>query len=254
MRLHSFVTTNIERNLLWTLRRQSTYDHHYVPVTVKSFQFDLSRNYAKKSKTKERVSGKGRRVVSYKVTDEQLRECVDVDKYYTRMEKAITAFQEDCVKQLSARSTIGSIETVIVKVDGKHHQLQDIAQIHRNPKMVTISMVEYPDRIKAAVQALATSGLNLNPQQDGTTIFIPVVKVTKDHRMALVKNGKLLFNKCRDKIKKEQSEFIRKVEDNQNISSDDSRAIRNQLIAMADEYIAKAEEVFKVKENELLNN
>lgn len=236
------------------LRGQSTYNQHYVPVVVKTFQFDFSRNYAKKSKTKDRVGGKGSRVVSYKVSDEQLREAVDVDKYQAKMEKAIIRFQDDCVKQLSSRSTIGSIETVLVKSDGKQHQLQDIAQIHRTPKMVTINMVEFPDKIKAAFQALTTSGLNLNPQQDGSTIFVPVVKVTKDHRLALVKNAKLLFNKCRDQIKKEQSEFIRKVEDNQQITADDSRAIRNQLIVMADEYVAKAEDTLKVKENELLNN
>lgn len=254
MRLHSFVTNNVQRNFLWTLKRQSAHDQHYVPAIVKTFQFDLSCNYAKQSKTKAKVGGKGSRVVSYKLTDEQLRELVDVDKYQTRMEKAITLFQEDCIKHLSARSTVGNIETIIVNVDGKQHQLQDIAQIHRKPKMITMNMVEFPDKIKAAMKALAGSGLNLNPQQDGCSIFIPVVKVTKDHRLALVKNGKALFTKCRDEIKKVQADFIRKVEDNRNINSDDSRAIRNQLIGMADEYVAKAEGIFKIKENELLNN
>lgn len=241
------------RNLLCTLTRQS--QQSSVLATVQPLQIAVSRSYAKKSKAAEKARNKGHRVSSYKLPDEQLREIVDLDKYHAKLGKTIDSFQENCIKHLSLRSTVGSIETVIVKADGERHELQDIAQIIRkNPKTIAINMIDFPEKIKPALSALSKSGLNLNPQQDGTTIFVPVVKVSKDHRVALAKNGKALFIQCRDEIKKLQAEFIRKVENNTTISADDNFAVRNQLTDMADEYVTKAEGIFKTKESELLNN
>lgn len=228
---------------------------NYALAPVQSIRIDVWRHYAKKSKAKEAARNKGVRGVSYKLRDEQLREIVDIDKYNDKLNKAIDGFQSDCIKQLSLRSTVGSIETVIVKSDGERYELQDIAQIIRkNPKTIIINMADFPDKIKPALHALTKSGLNLNPQQEGTTIFVPVAKVSKEHRTLLVKNAKGLFVKCRDQIKNVQSEFIRKVTNNTTISTDDNMAARNQLTEMADEYVAKADDIFKTKEHELLNN
>lgn len=257
LRLCPSLVTSIQRNSLYTLAKPSLnlFKHNQTLATVHSVQIDGSRHYAKKPKANEAARNKGVRAVSYKLRDEQLRDIVDIDKYNAKLGKAIEGFQDDCVKHLSLRSTVGSIETVVVKCDGQRYELQDIAQIIRkNTKTIVINMADFPEKIKPALQALAKSGLNLNPQQDGTTIFVPVVKISKEHRASLAKNAKGLFVKCRDQIKNVQSEFIRKVTNNTQISVDDNMAARNQLTQMADEYVAKAEEIFKTKEKELLNS
>lgn len=62
-------------------------------------------------------------------------------------------------------------------MDGKDHTLQELAQIVRtNPKTVILKMAIFPQAIPAVIQALQKSGMNLNPQQDGTSIYIPVPK------------------------------------------------------------------------------
>lgn len=64
-----------------------------------------------------------------------------------------------------------------VGLDGKDHTLQELAQIVRkNPKTIVVNMSVFPQAIPAALKAIEKSGMNLNPQQDGTTIFIPVPK------------------------------------------------------------------------------
>lgn len=256
LRLHPLIVANhTHRHLLHTLAQPGHFSRGALLATLKPCQAIATRQYAKKNKAATKAQGQGKRVTSYKLRDEQLRELVDIDKYLAKMELVIGGFQESCIQQLSLRSTVGSIETVIVKTDGQKHHLQDIAQISRkNPKTISINMSEFPDKIKPAMKALTQSGLNINPQQDGTFIFVPVAKVTKDHRTTLAKNAKALFVKCREQIRSVQSEFIRKVQNNTQISSDDNIAARNQLTDMGDEYVAKAENILKVKEKELLNN
>lgn len=65
----------------------------------------------------------------------------------------------------------------MVNVDGEEHTLQELAQISRkDPKTVVINMSVFPQAIPAAVKALSDSGMNLNPQQEGTTLYIPIPK------------------------------------------------------------------------------
>lgn len=223
-------------------------------VATTTIQLNSVRHYAK-GKQKEKARNKGVKFVTYKLNEERLNELLNVDSYKKKMQKAIEVLQSDYIKHLSLRSTTGSIENVKVKVDGEEHELQDIAQIIRkNPKTIVIDMIAFPQWIQAALQALQKSGLNVNPQQEGTTIYIPIPKVTKEHRTNLAKNAKALFIKCRDQIKDAQNEAVRKVKNNTSISEDDIHAAQNQLTEMANEYVAQAEKVFETKQHELLNN
>lgn len=49
--------------------------------------------------------------------------------------------------------------------------------IRKNPKTVIVNMIGFPQAIPSVLKAIADSGMNLNPQQDGTTLFIPVPKL-----------------------------------------------------------------------------
>jgi ribosome recycling factor len=71
----------------------------------------------------------------------------------------------------------GTIETIPVSLDGKEYELQELAQIIRkSPKMIVVNMTSFPQAIPAALQSIGKSGMNVNPQQDGTTLFIPIPK------------------------------------------------------------------------------
>lgn len=71
----------------------------------------------------------------------------------------------------------GSIESLPISFEGKDYVLQDLAQVVRkNPKTVVINMSAFPQVIPTVIQAISKSGMNLSPQQDGTTLFIPIPK------------------------------------------------------------------------------
>lgn len=247
--------------LLPTLRSVATrssslvaHKQYNLIAAINHAQIESVRHYAK-GKQKEKARNKGVKFVTYKLPEEKLNEIINVDNYRKKLQKAIDTLQADYIKHLSLRSTTGSIENVKVKVDSEEHELQDIAQvIRKNPKTIVIDMIAFPQMIPAALQALQKSGLNLNPQQEGTTIFIPIPKVTKEHRANLAKNAKALFIKCRDQIKDAQNEVIRKVKNNTSVSEDDSHAVQGQLTEMANDEVSKAEKILETKQNELLNN
>lgn len=209
------------------------------------------RFYAKGKDKKKDQKSKGK----VEINENQLREFINVDQLNTQMQKHIQGLKEDFVKNLSLRSTSGAIETLKVTVDGTEHELQELAQISRkNPKTVIVNMIAFPQTIPDVLKAIEKSGMNLNPQQDGTTLFIPIPKVTKEHRENLSKNAKTLFVKCRDSIKDVQNSQIKKLKKKDDLSKDDVFAIQNQVTAIADKYIAEGEKILATKQNELLGN
>uniref|UniRef100_A0A161MHB4 Ribosome-recycling factor, mitochondrial n=1 Tax=Triatoma infestans TaxID=30076 RepID=A0A161MHB4_TRIIF len=97
-------------------------------------------------------------------------------------------------------------------MDGKKYPLIELGQIVRkNPKVITINMVAFPQALPATLKALSESGMNLNPQQEGTTLYVPVPKVTREHRENLSKNAKAHFIKCRDGIRDVQNKFLKTI-------------------------------------------
>lgn len=204
------------------------------------------------AKGKDRGKEKGKKQAKVEINENFLRETVNLDNLNAQMSRAVEQMKDDFVKQLSLRSTTGSIDTLRISVDGKDHELQELAQISRkNPKTIVVNMIAFPQTIPDVLKAIEKSGMNLNPQQDGTTLFIPIPKVTKEHRENLSKNAKALFIKYRDAIRDIQQGAIKKAKKQTDINKDDMFAIQNQVKAIADKFIAEADKLLATKQNEL---
>lgn len=231
---------------------QSNFDVKTHTPFVVDTQLQFVRQYAKsKDKKTEKARNKGFRTFQMSVDD--LNEVVNIAAYNEQLQKTLDKMQDDFIQNLSLRSTTGALDALKVKVDGKVHELHELAQISRkNPKTIILNMIAFPQTIPAVLQALQTSGMNLNPQQEGTTLFVPVPKITKEFRENLAKNAKAVFIKYRDAIKAIQNESIRKVKKNTEISDDVSRSVQGQLVSIADEFVAKAEKMLAAKQKELL--
>uniref|UniRef100_A0A182SD24 Ribosome-recycling factor, mitochondrial n=1 Tax=Anopheles maculatus TaxID=74869 RepID=A0A182SD24_9DIPT len=211
------------------------------------------RHYAKGKDKKKDKKGAPAKV---QINEEQLGNLIDLEGLRTQMEKSLAAMKDDYVKNLSLRSTTGSIETLRITYEGKDYQLQELGQVVRkNPKTLVINLVSFPQTIPVVLQAIQRSGMNLNPQQDGTTLFIPVPKVTREHREGLAKNAKVLFIKCRDRIKDAQNQSIKKLKKQQsNVSEDDAFQAQTQITAIADGFVKEAEKIMELKQSELLGD
>lgn len=216
------------------------------------FTYICIRGYAKgKARGGDMKNEKGKKKVE--ISDEQLAEVIKIDAMRTQMQKAVDRLKEEYVKNLSLRSTTGSIETLPVSLDGKEYELQELAQIVRkNPKMIVINMTSFPQAIPAALQSIGKSGMNINPQQDGTTLFVPIPKVTKEHRENLAKNAKALFIKCRDSVREVQNKYVKTVKNNTTISQDLAHNVQEQITALGDQYISQGEKIYEAKQTELI--
>lgn len=202
------------------------------------------------AKNKDKKSNKGQKKVS--IDENLLAEHLKYNAMKTEMEKAVAALKNNYIKNLSLRSSTGALDSLPVTFEGDEYLIQDLAQIVRkNPKTIILNMISFPQAIPAVLESLKASGMNLNPQQDKTSIFIPIPKVTKEHRENLSKGAKALFIKTKDTIKELQNKNIKLLKDNDSLATDLVHTLQDQITAVTDKYVLEAQRIMEEKQNEL---
>ncbi|XP_037558284.2 ribosome-recycling factor, mitochondrial-like, partial [Dermacentor silvarum] len=111
----------------------------------------------------------------------------------------------------------------------------------------------FEQAIKATIQAIQLSGLNISTQQDGTTVFCHLPKITREHRESLAKNAKTLFNKAKEDLLNIERKYVKEIQKNkQNVSEDLSYNATLQVKMEVENTINKADAMTKAKQQDLL--
>lgn len=143
-----------------------------------------------------------------------------------------------------------------ISYDGVKVALADIVTVARKQQEIVINMATAPNALKPTMTALAESGFNLNPQQDGTIIYIRLPKVTTEHRETLIKSVKTAGQKAKDKIKDRNfhKKFYHKGADTKKLSQDLLADATANIIFFVKQQSNLIDEIIKQKAESLLNN
>ncbi|XP_012281957.1 ribosome-recycling factor, mitochondrial [Orussus abietinus] len=206
------------------------------------------------AKGKDRVKEKKKPSKPPKVNENEIAELLDAERIRTDMQKAIEDMKANFIKNISVRSSAGSLEQIPVTFEDKEYTIQELAKVIRKPKLIALNVSTFPQAIPQIIDALLKSGMNLNPQQDGTNLYIAIPKVTKEHRENLSKGAKSIFIKCRDIIKEVENTHLKKLKKITGVSEDQVHRVKEQLHALSGQYIKEAESILELKQKELLGS
>ncbi|XP_076062577.1 mitochondrial ribosome recycling factor 1 isoform X4 [Oratosquilla oratoria] len=174
--------------------------------------------------------------------------------YSSEFSVLMNGTQVRCYAKGKDKKGKGAIESIMVELEGDEYPLQEVAQVSRkSPKMLIISAVAFPQAAPSIVKAIQDSGMNLNPQQEGTTIYVPLPKITREHREGLARNAKTMFQKCKDRLRDVSNKYIKKSKNHTELSEDLVFQAQLKIRELADEHVAEAEKLMNAKQKELLN-
>ncbi|EEB18752.1 ribosome recycling factor, putative [Pediculus humanus corporis] len=210
----------------------------------------IHTSYTNPAKGKNIKKDKKKTVI---IDENELNEYLNFEKLIDDINRPIESFKDDLIQQVSLRSSIGAIENTKIVYDGNPYTIQDLAEINKkNPKMFVLDFSCFPDAIGTVVKTFQESHLNLNVQQEGTKLIVPIPKVTREHRELLAKKAKMYFVKCKDSIREVQMKYTKKLNNVEKLGSEVKFRITEQLVALGDKHIKIAEDMLKNKQNELL--
>ncbi|KAL0116621.1 hypothetical protein PUN28_009928 [Cardiocondyla obscurior] len=184
----------------------------------------------------------------------EFEQVVDVDKLKSQLDKMIEDLKNNFIRHLSVRSSIGAIEMLPVKFEGNNYTLQELAQISRKPKLIVLNVSNFPQAIPNILSSLTTNQMKLNPQQDGTTIYVPIPKVTKEHRETLSKNAKAFYTKYCDHIREIRNKQVKAIKQKDKLAKDVVFRTESYIDILYHQYVSKGEQMLETKKKELLGD
>ncbi|XP_013384608.1 ribosome-recycling factor, mitochondrial-like isoform X1 [Lingula anatina] len=215
-----------------------------------TFQLNHVRHYAKKAKGKGNTFPRP----ETKLTQEELNALFSYDEMIEKMSKAKDNLKQFYFKDLRVRTSSGALTEIDVSTSDGTFPLNQIAKVvQKSPQLVVVDATTSPQYIKNISDALFNCNMGLNPQQEGLTLYIPIPKVTKEHREKLVKSSKTKANEAKKMVEdvkiKYQSILKKKHE---HISKDTIKLLDTIVQTNANRVKTEIDEIQKAKEKDLL--
>ncbi|XP_055994666.1 ribosome-recycling factor, mitochondrial [Sorex fumeus] len=209
------------------------------------------RHFATK---KAKAKGKGQPQTRVNLNTALVADIISLEEVDGEMKSVMEALKENFNKTVNIRTSPGSLDHItVVTADGKL-ALNQIGQISmKSPQLILVNMASFPECTAAAIKAIRESGMNLNPEVEGTLIRVPIPKVTREHREMLVKLAKQSTNKAKESLRRVRANAINKLKKSKDkVSEDTLRLIEKQISQMADDIVAELDRHLAVKTKELL--
>jgi ribosome recycling factor len=142
------------------------------------------------------------------------------------------------------------------QLEGDKYPLNELAAISKkDPKKLIIDASAIPQAAPNIMASIRESGMNLNPQQDRLTIFVPIPKVTKEFREKLAAGARKKLNECTDDLRNIQNKYTKNVSERElsdEVSKDDARAATLLIKVITDNFLSVGDQLLVSKTNEIM--
>ncbi|MBR0233294.1 MAG: ribosome recycling factor [Synergistaceae bacterium] len=175
----------------------------------------------------------------------------------SNMEKAITFLQNEYLSIRTGRAHPGLVSDIKVEYYGTPTPIKSLANV-TIPESRSIQIAPFDKTIlKAMEKAILAANIGMTPQNDGQVLRMTLPELTKQRRIELTK---LLAKKAEEakvvirNYRRDTIEVLKKQEKNSEITEDDLKKFTKDVQDITDNYIKKIDEVYKVKEKEVLED
>ena len=172
-----------------------------------------------------------------------------------RMKKAVDDFRTNLLAVRTGRASVHMLDNIRVDYYGSEMPINQLAQVSApEPQQIVVQPFDV-SVVGLIEKAIRTSGQGFNPMHDGKVIRVPIPPMTEERRRDAVKQlaGILEDHKTSVRnIRRDGNDVIKKAAKDKLISADDEKRSTEETQAMTDTQIKTLEEMFKVKEKELM--
>ncbi len=172
-----------------------------------------------------------------------------------KMKGSVEDFRAGLLSVRTGRASVHMLDNVRVDYYGSEMPINQLAQVSA-PEANQIVVQPFDVGVVGLIEkAIRTSGQGFNPMHDGKVIRVPVPPMTEERRRDAVKqlSGILEDHKTSVRnIRRDGNDTIKKATKDKLISADDEKRAMEETQQMTDAQIKTLEEMFKVKEKELM--
>ena len=173
----------------------------------------------------------------------------------TRMDKAVEDFRAHLLSVRTGRASVHMLDGITAEAYGSEMPLSQLAQLS-TPEAQQILVQPFDVGLVSMIEkAIRTSGQGFNPMHDGKLIRVPIPPMNEERRRDAVKRlaGALEDHKTALRnIRRDGNEQVKKAMKDKLISADDEKRSNEEIQALTDAQIKRVDDMFKVKEKEVM--
>ena len=173
-----------------------------------------------------------------------------------RMDKTIESFKLDLQKVRTGRAHPSLLDHITIDYYGTQTPITKASNVSIEDARTLVVTAWDKQMVSAIERAIMESNLGLNPNTAGTVMRIPLPPLTEERRRDLVKvikgeaeQAKVAIRNIRRDVMGDLKDLLKEKE----ISEDESRRGEEEVQKITDAHIKKVDEVFAVKEREILS-
>ncbi len=184
---------------------------------------------------------------------EELQEIVDEAEM--KMDDAVQYLKKEFSHIRAGKANPALIQGIQVEYYGAQTPLQQLANISA-PEARLLLVQPYDKSIITDIEkGIMSSGLGLNPMNDGDMIRIPLPILTEERRKELVKIAKDKSEQARISIRnsrRDANDAVKKAVEKHSLSEDSKFEAEAEVQKVTDQHTSNVEQLLKQKESEIM--
>ena len=181
----------------------------------------------------------------------------DMEKLRSQFTRTMTGFEKEMSKLRSGRPDASMLNHIQVDAYGDKQPLPSVGQVVlKSEREITINVFDASIKDDVA-KAIATAGMDMNPQIDGNVVRVPIPKTTKETRESLIKVASTQAEKTKQrmlKIRREGITKLKKMKTDKTIGEDEFFSLQQEVQEISDQFTNDIANLFKEKETSLRND
>jgi ribosome recycling factor len=172
-----------------------------------------------------------------------------------RMDASLETVRRELMTMRTGRASLSMLDGVKVDYYGTPTPLNQVGSLSiPDPTLIQLQPWE-PGMLAPIEKAIRAAGLDLNPQNDGKLIRIPIPSLTEERRKTLVKLAHKHAEEGRvavRNVRRDANDHLKKLLKDHKISEDDEKHAIAEVQKLTDQHIDRINEVLKKKEAEIM--
>jgi len=172
-----------------------------------------------------------------------------------RMDASLETVRRELSVMRTGRASLAMLDGVKVDYYGTPTPLNQVGNLSvPDPTLIAVQPWD-ASLLPVIEKAIRGAGLDLNPQNDGKIIRIPVPSLTEERRKTLVKLAHKHAEEGRvavRNVRRDTNDHLKKLMKDHEISEDDEKLALAEVQKLTDGHIARIDETLKKKEAEIM--
>ncbi len=171
------------------------------------------------------------------------------------MDKSLEALKHNYQSLRTGKVQTSILDNITIDYYGTQTALSQVANIIA-ADATTINISPWEKHLVGNIEtAIFAANIGVSPNNNGESVQLFFPPMTVEQRQVSAKGAKTMTDDAKvaiRNIRKSANDKIKKLEKDKEITADESKASQNDIQKITDDYVLKADAIFKNKEAEIL--